>query len=245
MARIKCTTSYDGTNFSGYQVQPEKRTVQGEIEAALSRIHKGQPMKITSSGRTDAGVHARAQVFHFDSPLSIPEPNWIRALNGQLPNDIFIRRAEIAASDFHARFDVREKEYHYRILTSQEPDMFRRLYTYHLPEDLDLSKMREACSYFIGTHDFTSFCATNTSVKDKVRTIYSMDIFVENDEVVIAVKGEGFLYQMVRIMTGTLIEVGLNKLAPSEIKAILLKRDRRAAPKTAPAHGLIMWQVSY
>ncbi|MBM7646892.1 tRNA pseudouridine38-40 synthase [Scopulibacillus daqui] len=245
MVRIKCTAAYDGTNFSGYQVQPEMRTVQGEIEASLSRIHKGQPIKITSSGRTDAGVHARAQVFHFDTPLSIPDPNWPRALNAQLPDDIFIHQAETVPSDFHARFDVKVKEYRYRLLISEEPDMFRRLYTYHMPKKLDLNKMNEACQYFIGTHDFTSFCAANTSVTDKVRTIYSMDVSLQGDEAVIAVKGQGFLYQMVRIMTGALIEAGLNRMPPYEIKDILLKKDRRAAPKTAPAHGLTMWKVTY
>ncbi|TCP24194.1 tRNA pseudouridine38-40 synthase [Scopulibacillus darangshiensis] len=245
MPKFKCTVAYDGTYFSGYQVQPDKRTVQREIEAALTRMHKGEEIRIIASGRTDAGVHARAQVFHFESSLNIPPQNWCRALNTLLPDDINITRVEHVHDTFHARFNVKKKVYRYRILNSDRRDMFRRLYTYYLSAPLDIKKMKAACPYFEGTHDFTSFCASNTSVVDKVRTIYKLDISPDHDELIIQVAGSGFLYQMVRIMTGALIDVGAGKIKPEEIEQILSKKDRRLAPKTAPAHGLTMWQVVY
>lgn len=245
MAKLICTASYDGTYFSGYQIQPNKRTVQNEIQVALTRMHKGQEIQITASGRTDAGVHAAGQVFHFESPLTIEHIKWAKALNNLLPNDIDIRKVEDAAEGFHARYDVKEKEYRYRLLTGKGLDMFRRLYSYHLPMKLDINQMKRACLPLLGTHDFTSFCASNTGVVDKVRTLYGLDVFQENDEVIIQVIGSGFLYQMVRIITGTLIEVGLGKLEPSDINIILSNKDRRTAPSTAPAHGLTLWRVTY
>lgn len=246
MVKMKCTVSYDGTYFFGYQVQPGKRTVQREIETALSRMHHGKPVKITASGRTDSGVHAFGQVFHFESPLNIPEENWSRALNSLLPGDICIRKTETVPDDFHARYSVREKEYRYRLLTRQEPDLFRRLYTWHITRPLDRSKMNQAAGYITGTHDFSCFCAANTSVKDKVRTIYRLEIVdEENSETVIRIAGSGFLYQMVRIITGTLLDVGSEVFPPEHVRTIIEGRDRQAASQTAPACGLTLWRVTY
>lgn len=246
MPRLKATLSYDGTGFSGYQVQPGKRTVQWELEAALKKMHKGEERRVTASGRTDAGVHAIAQVIHFDSPLNIPSPNWKRALNTLLPDDLWVSHVEAAKEDFHARFDVQEKEYRFKLLNRVTPDLFRRHYAVHVPEKLNLALMREGAAYMVGTHDFTSFCASNTSVVDKVRTISTLDITEEDsDELHVRVIGDGFLYQMVRIIVGHLIVVGREKAKPIEIKKILEAKDRTAGFPTAPPQGLYLWRVSY
>ncbi|WEG12641.1 tRNA pseudouridine(38-40) synthase TruA [Pullulanibacillus sp. KACC 23026] len=246
MPRFKAIIAYDGTHFSGYQVQPGKRTVQLELEEALKRMHKGEAHRVTASGRTDAGVHAFGQVIHFDSSLNVPAPNWVRALNSLLPKDILIRSVEDAADDFHARFDVQEKEYRFKILNRKEPDVFRQNYSVHVPDQLDLSQMREGAKWVIGTHDFTSFCAANTSVVDKVRTVSSLDICeTHEDELEVRIAGNGFLYQMVRIVVGHLIAVGRGKAAPIEIKQILEAKDRTVGYPTAPPQGLYLWRVTY
>ncbi|MDF2910937.1 MAG: tRNA pseudouridine(38-40) synthase TruA [Sporolactobacillus laevolacticus] len=243
---MKCTVAYDGSQFFGYQVQPGKRTVQSEIQEALARMHQGQPVKIAASGRTDRGVHAYGQVFHFETPLNIPEERWPLALNSLLPNDIYIRDAEEVPEQFHARYDVKKKEYRYRLLTRMEPDLFRRMYTTQVKETLDLDRMNQAAGAIIGTHDFTCFCAANTDVKDKVRTVYQLSVQREvEDEIVLRIVGSGFLYQMVRIITGTLLDVGTHKIAPERVAEIIAGRDRQAASATAPAQGLTLWKVSY
>lgn len=243
---MKCTVAYDGSQFFGYQVQPGKRTVQSEIQEALARMHHGQPVKISASGRTDRGVHAYGQVFHFETPLNIPEERWPLALNSLLPNDIYIRDAEEVPEQFHARYDVKKKEYRYRLLTRMEPDLFRRMYTTQVKETLDLDRMNQAAGAIIGTHDFTCFCAANTDVKDKVRTVYQLSVQREvEDEIVLRIVGSGFLYQMVRIITGTLLDVGTHKIAPERVAEIIAGHDRQAASATAPAQGLTLWKVSY
>lgn len=246
MTKIKCTVTYDGSQFHGYQVQPGERTVQSEIQAALARMHHGQLVKIVASGRTDAGVHAHGQVFHFETPLRVPEDRWAVALNSLLPDDIYIRQAEAVSEQFHARYDVKKKEYRYRLLTREEPDLFRRAFTTHIKQPIDLSAMNEAAGAIIGTHDFSCFCAANTKVKDKVRTIYYLSVQQEkDDETIIRVVGSGFLYQMVRIITGTLLDVGTHKLDPSQVGLIIAGRDRQAASATAPPQGLTLWKVTY
>lgn len=245
MQRYKCIVAYDGTGFAGYQVQPGKRTVQLEIEQALSKIHKGDSVRIAASGRTDAGVHARGQVVHFDSKLQIPGERFKKALNAMLPRDISILDASQVDMDFHARFTSVRKEYRYRISLSEERDPFLRDYAYHYPYRLDLEAMKEAAHYLQGTHDFTSFCSAKTEVVDKVRTVEEIIFNTSEDELVIQFIGNGFLYNMVRIMTGTLLEVGSGKKAPAEMKRILAARDRVQAGKTAPGHGLYLWKVDY
>ncbi|MTT32735.1 tRNA pseudouridine(38-40) synthase TruA [Terrilactibacillus sp. BCM23-1] len=246
MVKLKCTVTYDGTNFSGYQIQPNKRTVQGEIEAVLKKIHKGSEVKIVASGRTDAGVHAHEQVFHYTTNLTIPLANWKKALNSLLPDDIYIRKMEEVTEDFHARYHVKKKEYRYRLLVNTEKDVFRRNYTCHIPMALNKEAMEEAAKAFLGEHDFTSFCAANTPVVNKVRTIHKLSIIEDsNHEWVIQVIGSGFLYQMVRIIVGTLLDVGKGKLAPKDVADIIEKKDRSYASQTAPAQGLTMWKVTY
>jgi tRNA pseudouridine38-40 synthase len=245
MKRYKCMITYDGTFFAGYQVQPEKRTVQSELEKALRKMHKGEEVKVTASGRTDAGVHAKAQVIHFDSPYTFPVANWEKGLNALLPDDIVVVKTQVVESGFHARFDTVGKEYRYIVSRSIKKDPFQRNYSYHYPYPLDLAAMLQASSLLIGTHDFTSFCNVDTGVKDKIRTIYHIEIQEENEFLVFRFTGNGFLYNMVRILVGTLLEIGSGKRNSKEIPMILSGKSRNLAGKTAPAHGLYLWDVFY
>ena len=245
MPKYKCIISYDGTAFAGYQVQPEKRTVQRELEAALEKMHKGEKVKVTASGRTDAGVHAKGQVIHFTSSLVLPAENWRKALNALLPSDIVVLDVKQVSEAFHARFDPVGKEYRYRITRETLRNPFIRNYAYHYPYALNLDAIREAISYLEGTHDFTSFCASNTNVVDKVRTIHKIELNEEGDSLTFRFVGTGFLYNMVRILVGTLLEVGSGKRRPLEMEEILVKQDRQFAGKTAPAQGLYLWEVFY
>lgn len=244
MKRVRCTVAYDGTDYSGFQVQPEQITVQGTIEAALQRI-TGEIIQIAGSGRTDAGVHAQGQVFHFDTVSAIPMEKWRFVLNNQLPDSIVISSVEEVEPTFHARFDVKRKEYRYCIDNGQVAQMFRHRYADHCRHRLDEVLMQEAANHLIGEHDFTSFCSTKTFVEDKVRTIYDLKVLREGDLVWIICEGNGFLYNMVRIIAGTLIEAGEGKRDPHDFRRILAARDREQAGKTAAAKGLTMWQVLY
>jgi tRNA pseudouridine38-40 synthase len=245
MPKYKCVIAYDGTDFAGYQVQPEKRTIQSEFEAVLAQMHKGTIIKVTASGRTDSGVHAKGQVLHFESPLTFPTENWIKAFSALLPTDIIVLEVDIVPDDFHARFHTTGKEYRYIVARSKLRDPFKRNYAYHYPYPLNVEAMREAISYLIGTHDFTSFCSAKTEVVDKVRTIKEMDFEESDDFLVFRFVGEGFLYNMVRILVGTLLDVGSGKMSPHDMSGILDKKDRSFAGKTAPAQGLYLWKVFY
>jgi len=244
MKRLKCIVAYDGTDYSGFQVQPDQITVQGEIEAAIGRI-TGEVIQIAGSGRTDAGVHARGQVFHFDTTSNIPQDKWRFVLNNQLPDSIVVHSVEEVDSSFHARFDVKEKEYRYCIDNGDIPDIFRHRYADHIRSKLDSDRMNQAASYLIGEHDFTSFCSAKTFVEDKVRTVYDVRVVRDGSFVWVICRGNGFLYNMVRIIVGTLVEVGQGKRTPEEMAMILQACDREKAGKTAPAKGLTMWQVIY
>jgi tRNA pseudouridine38-40 synthase len=245
MQRLKCIISYDGTNFSGYQVQPNKRTVQSEFEACLAKLHKGKDVKIFASGRTDAGVHAKGQVIHFDTLLSIPEDRWPIALNSLLPDDIAVLSAEYAIPSFHARFCASGKEYRYVLRLSPKRDPLMRNYAYHYPYPLNLQAMKEGASFLLGTHDFTSFCSAKTEVEDKIRSIKEIDFSMDHELLTLKFTGDGFLYNMVRILVGTLLEIGSGERKPTEIQKILEAKDRRLAGKTAPANGLYLWKVFY
>lgn len=245
MNRYKCKVSYDGSGFNGYQVQPNQRTIQAVIESVLSRIHKGRQIRIHASGRTDTGVHAEGQVFHFDSEYEIKPEQWKKALNAQIPKDIYIKSVEKVDQNFHARFDVIRKEYRYFIWNEKDENVFSRNLHYHFPHELNIEKMEEALQYLIGTHDFSSFCASNTDIKDKVRTIYKGTITKEERGIVISLIGSGFLYNMVRIIVGTLIEVGQGKRDVISVKHALEARDRGMSGKTSPPQGLFLWNVEY
>jgi tRNA pseudouridine38-40 synthase len=245
MPRYKSIISYDGSGFSGYQVQPNKRTVQSVLESVLTKMHKGETVKVSGSGRTDAGVHAKGQVIHFDSPLMIPEDKWEKALNSLLPEDISVLSAVSVDESFHARFHALGKEYRYVLHLSSKRDPLQRKFAYHYPYRLNLDAMEQASKFFLGTHDFTSFCAAKTEVEDKVRTIESIDFTRVDELLTIRFVGNGFLYNMVRILVGTLLEVGSGERSPEDIPIILAHKDRRLSGKTAPAHGLYLWEVFY
>ncbi len=245
MHRYKCIISYDGSDFSGYQIQPNKRTVQLVLENVLTKIHKGNVVKVAASGRTDAGVHAKGQVIHFDSPLQIPVNRWEAALNSLLPEDLAVQSVEKVHDSFHARFDAVGKEYRYVLRLSTKRDPFQRKYVYQYPYKLNVDAMREAVPYILGTHDFTSFCSAKTEVEDKIRTIESIEITVDQDMLILHFVGNGFLYNMVRIIVGTLLEVGSGDRKPSDLSQVLEARERKFAGKTAPAHGLYLWKVFY
>lgn len=244
--RMKATIAYDGTNFSGYQVQPKQRTVQEEIEKVLTKMHKGEIVHVTASGRTDARVHATGQVIHFDTTLSIPLDRYARALNVQLPQDIRVLKVEEVSSDFHARYSVHGKRYRYIWYCEDIQSPFRRFYVTHTKGiKPDVAAMEEAAQYILGTHDFSCFCAANTSVKDKVRTVSSLAFEWHGAELHMVIEGNGFLYNMVRIIAGTLWEVGIGKRKSSELAEIIASMDRGKAGKTAPAQGLYLENVHY
>lgn len=246
MQKIKCTISYDGTNFSGYQIQPNKRTIQGEIEKVLSTMHKGEFVRIYSSGRTDTGVHARRQVFHFETDLQIAEDNWKRALNSQLPEDIFVHQVEKVDEPFHARFSAQSKEYRYFVLLTEERDVFLRHYRYMTREQFDIAAIEAACKVFEGTHDFTAFSSARSTVKgDKVRTLYEVSVSQQDNELCFILRGNGFLYHMARIIVSVLLDAGKGLVSPKEIKEMFAKKSRGTIGKTLPPEGLFLWQVHY
>ncbi|GGA88040.1 tRNA pseudouridine(38-40) synthase TruA [Ornithinibacillus halotolerans] len=246
MPKVKCTIAYDGSHFFGYQIQPDKRTVQGELESALQKIHKKNSIRVHASGRTDTGVHAKGQTIHFESDLKLSSESWTRALNALLPDDLYVHQSEIVPDQFHARFDVVEKEYRYFVLNREERDIFRRKYIYHYPYSLDIEKIERACKYLIGTHDFTTFSSARATVKgDKIRTLFEVSCRSHGEELEFVFRGSGFLYNMVRILVGTLLSVGQGKIEPNDIITLLEAKDRSIAGKTAPAEGLYLWRVGY
>lgn len=242
MRRIKLTIAYDGTNYAGYQVQPNGNTIQAEVESVLTRMHN-QPVKVVASGRTDARVHALGQVLHFDTSLRMPADRFVKALNAMLPDDILVKSAEEVEASFHARYGAKRKEYRY--IVRQEDDPFRRHYAVTVTYSLDTERIRQAIRLLVGTHDFTSFSVTKAEVVDRVRTIYEAEVLETNGELTFRFVGSGFLYNQVRIMVGTLIEVGRGKYEPTDIGRMLAAQDRRAAGITAPPHGLYLWNVNY
>lgn len=246
MEKVKCVISYDGTNFSGFQIQPKKRTVHGELEKALQKIHKGEHIRIQASGRTDTGVHAKGQTIHFDSHFDIPEANWKRALNTLLPDDLYVLKAEKVAVTFHARYDVLEKEYRYYVWNVKECDVFKQNYAYQFPYQLDIAAIQEACMHLEGEHDFTTFSSAKATTKgSKVRTLYQVSCEKRGSEIEFIFRGSGFLYNMVRIIVGAMLDVGQGRRHPSDIGRLLDQRDRQLLGETVPPQGLYLWNVKY
>ncbi|QXE01886.1 tRNA pseudouridine(38-40) synthase TruA [Terribacillus sp. DMT04] len=244
--RMKAIVSYEGTKFSGFQVQDQYRTIQGEIEKALTKIHKGQQIRIQASGRTDAGVHAKGQVIHFDTELRLGDYNWRKALNTLLPDDIRIVDITGAEEGFHARYNAKRKQYKYFIHNAPEQDVFKRHYVHHVPYNLDFDRIQQAIQVIEGTHDFTAFCSARAEVKgEKIRTIYEAACEKQDDMIVLTFTGNGFLYNMVRILAGTLIAIGNGRKEPEDMASILASKDRQLASKTAAASGLFLWKVEY
>lgn len=245
MERIKLTVEYDGTNFSGYQLQPDKRTVQLELENALLKIY-GEKIVTYASGRTDSGVHALGTVVHYDQPKSIKHGRIADCLNAFLPEDVRIIKAEIVDDNFDARFDAKRKTYEYRFYLSRTERPLMRNRALRVNEETDVEKMKEACSYLVGEHDFTSFVARKSGKTNFVRTIYDAKIIKRAEgEYSFFITGNGFLYNMVRIIVGTLINVGYGRIEPKNVKSIIEAKNRALAGKTMPAEALYMVSVEY
>ena len=241
--RYKCVVTYDGTCFHGFQTQNNLRTVQEEIEHVLLIINKKKTI-IYPSGRTDSGVHAIGQVFHFDTDIVMKEENMRNAINSRLPKDIYIKKVEIVSEDFHARFSVLKKEYHYYI-DFGEFDPLKRNYRYYFPyKKIDRNLLYQASQIFVGEHDFKSF-TKNKDLTDTTRIIYSIDFVWENDLLCIKIVGNGFMHNMVRILVAMWLECATGKYSLSDLKTILEEKNRVFAPKTAPASGLYLYKVYY
>lgn len=235
---------YVGTAYHGWQVQPGKATIQGELEAVLRRIAR-HPVHVEGAGRTDSGVHALGQVAASCLDTRMTGGEMLRALNSLLPRDIRVVGAEEAPPDFHPRYQASSKIYYYQIFTGSVISPFLHPHAHHHRGALDSERMREAARRFLGTHDFTAFCAADSGVQDKVRTVLAADLFQQGDLLVFVVQATGFLKQMVRTMAGTLIEAGRGRIEPDGVERIIRSRDRGQAGPTAPARGLFLYRVIY
>lgn len=244
MRRIRLTIAYDGTDYCGWQKQDGAPSVQETVEDAIRKL-TGEPAEVIGASRTDSGVHALGQTAVFDTESPVPADRFVPALNSFLPDDIRITESEEVPESFHPRFDAHKKRYEYRIFIGNVCPPMRFRYVHHLREVPDVTAMQEAASYIVGTHDFTSFCAAGAQVKTKVRTVTSIQVEKAGDEIVIAVEGDGFLYNMIRIIAGTLVNAGLGRTKPAEIPDIITGMDRSLAGPTLPAKGLCLCKIWY
>jgi len=245
--KYKLTIAYDGTAYSGWQIQNNAVSIQSLLEDALTTILR-TPTPVVASGRTDAGVHARGQVAHFTSETTPDLKKLHLSLNGILPDDIRILSVEETSPDFHARYSAISKEYHYHLHLQRTIDPFKRLYAYHDYSPLDLEKMKEASRHFIGTHDFTTFAneaSKGSAAKNPIRTITRLDICPEPGGIRLEFEGDGFLYKMVRNITGTLLDVARGKIPVESIPKLFEAKDRTLAPSAAPSRGLFLVNVNY
>ena len=238
MKRVKLTIAYDGTNYCGWQIQPNGITIEEVLNRKLSEM-TGEQITVIGASRTDSGVHARGNVAVFDTESPIPAERMAYALNRKLPEDIVVVKSEEVALDWHPRYQDCTKTYEYHIWNAEVPDPTKRHTTYHVSYRLNLEKMREAAQYLVGEHDFVSFCSIHKNVKTTVRTIYDLTVKKNAEELVIRVRGNGFLYNMVRIIVGTLLRVGRGFYTPEQVKEILEAKNREAAGVTAPPQGLM------
>lgn len=235
---------YDGTNYAGWQRQTNGLSVQEVLERAFEAA-SGENVRVHGAGRTDAGVHAMAQVAHVDTQCSIPPEKICYALNMQLPPDIRVKSSEQVNDSFHARFDAKGKHYRYSIVNADHAPAIYRHTAAFVRGSLEVAAMSEAAAYILGTKDYASFCASGSEVKDTVRTVYSLEITQEEPFIHIDIKGSGFLYHMVRIIAGTLIEIGQLKRTPVSMKDIIESKNRERSGVTAPAKGLMLMRVYY
>ena len=244
MRRIKLVVAYDGTDYCGFQVQNNGPTIEGELNKVLSELFK-EDIKVIGASRTDSGVHAYCNVAVFDTDARMPAEKMLYALNQRLPEDIRVQSSCEVAADFHPRHTDSRKTYEYRIYNAPVQNPMKRrfaLWNYH---SLDVDKMKKAAAYLEGEHDFKSFCSADTQVESTVRTIYSVQVTQTGEDIVISVCGNGFLYNMVRIIAGTLLEVGKGKIEPNEMDRILNERNRQASGPTAPPHGLTLVKYEF
>ena len=244
MKRIKLVTAYDGTNYHGSQIQNNSETIEGVLKTELSSL-LNEEINLIGASRTDAGVHARGNVFVFDTESRIPPEKFTYALNARLPEDIRIQDSCEVPFTFHPRHQDTVKTYEYRVLNRKLPLPEYRLYAHFTYENLNLEKMNEACKYFLGEHDFASFCAAGSQVESTVREIYDLKVKKERDLLTISVTGNGFLYNMVRIIAGTLLKVGGGQILPEDISKIIEGKNRSLAGPTAPAKGLTLVKICY
>ena len=239
MKRIMLTVAYDGTNYCGWQIQPNGETIEGVLNAELSRLLK-EEIRVIGASRTDAGVHAEGAVAVFDTNSRMPGEKFSYALNQSLPEDIRIRKSQEVRPDFHPRRVKTKKIYEYRIWHDEFPMPTNRLYTHWVYTPLDVEAMKQGAAYFVGEHDFRAFCSSHTQVETTVRTIYSLEIEEQGSLITIRVCGNGFLYNMVRIIAGTLLDIGQKKASPESVREQLLTGDRNGSGPTAPAKGLCL-----
>ena len=244
MRRIRLRVAYDGTAYCGWQVQPEVPTIEGELNQAISRLTKEEIIVIGAS-RTDAGVHAKGYVAVFDTESTIPADRFAYALNPLLPEDIVVVASDEVEADWHPRHCDTEKTYEYKILNRKIDMPLQRLYSHFCYFNLDLEKMQKAASYLIGEHDFKSFCTVRTQAEETVRTIYSLTVTKADDLITIRISGSGFLYNMVRIIAGTLVKIGMGVYPPEKMEEILEEKNRAAAGPTIPARGLTLVSLEY
>ncbi|CCQ93516.1 tRNA pseudouridine synthase A [[Clostridium] ultunense Esp] len=244
MVNIKLTIQYDGTSYCGWQKQKNGNSIQEEIERAIKLI-TGERVNLIGSGRTDSGVHAKGQVANFLTDSNIPVDRFKFALNSKLPRDISIIDSRRVDEKFHSRFDAIRKRYQYIIYNKKIRNPLYRNFAYHVPYFLNYKEMEEATKYFLGSHDFSSFMASNSNVKTTIRTIYTFTIKRTGDLIIFSIEGNGFLYNMVRIIIGTLVEIGSGKLKSDSIPYIIHSKNREAAGYTAPPEGLYLEKVFY
>lgn len=244
MRHLRLTVAYDGTNYAGFQVQPDCPTVQGQLQSALTAL-VGEPVKVIGASRTDAGVHARGQVVTFTTDSPIPVERLAPALNALLPADLACVGAAEVPADFHPQYAARRKRYLYRILNQELRCPFEGRFAWHLRPALDVAAMQEGLGHLVGRHDFAAFCAANGSAKTSTRTLYGGHVVRRGPLVETSVEGDGFLYMMVRIIVGTLVEVGQGRRAPGAVAEILAGRDRTRAGPTAPPQGLTLMHIEY
>ncbi|MBI9014381.1 MAG: tRNA pseudouridine(38-40) synthase TruA [Clostridiales bacterium] len=241
---VKMIIEYDGTNFFGWQRQTKSRSVQGDIERVLNRIFKRE-ISIDGAGRTDAGVHAYGQVATFKTAIPMPLENLKRALNNFLSEDIRILNLSFESEEFHARYSAKGKTYVYKVLNALDRDVFTSHYAYHYPYEIKEELMLEAISYLIGEHDFTSFMASGSSAQNPIRIIHDITLNKTGDNIELTYTGNGFLYKMVRIITGYLLEVGQGKILPQKTIELFENPTRKYTTKVAPAEGLYLKEVYY
>lgn len=244
MKRYMLEVAYDGTNYCGWQVQPGQATIEGELNKALSELLK-QPIEVIGASRTDSGVHGLGNVAVFDAETRIPGEKFKYALNQRLPEDIRVQTSKEVAEDFHPRHCDSRKTYEYRICCREVELPTERLYAHFTYRKLDLERMQRACAYVVGEHDFKSFCSAGSQVKETVRTVYSLTVEQQDDLFKIRITGSGFLYNMVRIIAGTLMEIGVGAREPEDMEKIIAGCDRSLAGPTAPARGLRLVKIEY
>ena len=242
--RVKLTISYDGTNYCGWQIQDNVLSVQQVVEDAIFAV-TNERVNLVASGRTDAGVHAKGQVVHFDTNSTIPAKNFYKALNVVLPQDVKVLKSEEVLKDFNARRSAKRKTYVYSMYCSYVEDPLRERFAVRVNPIKNLENLKSVAKVFVGEHDFKCFCASKSQVKSTVRTIYDISVSKKGKDVKVKVTGNGFLYNMVRTLVGTLLKAGQNTLDESTAKDILEKKDRTAVGKTMPAKGLMLYSVKY